>query len=114
MKKTPEGIVKQDIKRGLDSIGAHYYAPVVVGYGKRTVDFPGVCYRGRFIAIEAKREEGGHLTTIQRRYLDSVMKAGGIAIVARNWDEVWVSISHIVNDETLYNDGYNSGLLGMG
>lgn len=92
---TPEGLVKQEIKKGLDSVGAHYYAPVVVGYGKRTVDFPGVCYKGRFIAIEAKREKGGKLTAIQKRYLESVKKAGGIAFVATCWLDVLERIKSV-------------------
>lgn len=89
---TPEGLVKQEIRKGLDNIGAHYYTPVVVGYGKRTVDFPGVCYLGRFIAIEAKRIEGGKLTAIQARYLKDVKEAGGIAIIATCWNDVWERI----------------------
>lgn len=89
---TPEGLVKQEIKKGLDSIGAHYYAPVVVGYGTRTVDFPGVCYQGRFIAIEVKRTKGGKLTAIQARYLKKVESAGGIAIIATSWLDVWKKI----------------------
>lgn len=96
MRKTPEGTVKKEVKEGLDSIGAHYYAPVVVGYGTRTVDFPGVCYQGRFIAIEVKREKGGKLTAIQARYLKDVEKAGGLAIVATSWNGVWCKINRDV------------------
>jgi hypothetical protein len=111
---TPEGLVKQEIKKGLDKIGAHYYAPVVVGYGTRTVDFPGICYKGQFIAIEVKRAKGGKLTAIQARYLKSVEKAGGIGIVATSWDDVLVKVESLISSESSYNDGYNAGLLGMG
>lgn len=92
---TPEGLVKQEIRKGLTLIGAHYYAPVVMGYGKRTVDFPGVCYKGHFIAIEAKRQKGGRLTKIQNNYLLNVEKAGGIAILATSWNDVWERIKEL-------------------
>lgn len=93
--KTPEGLVKQEIREGLDRIGAHYYVPVVVGYGTRTVDFPGVCIKGLFFAIEVKRTKGGKLTAIQARYLERVKKAGGVAIVATSWDDVWNEVKHL-------------------
>jgi len=59
----PEGEVKQEVLRGLAGIGAYYFMPVQTGFGKRTVDIL-ACYKGRFIAIECKRAEGGCL----RRY----------------------------------------------
>lgn len=109
---TPEALVKQEIKKGLDSVGAHYYMPVAVGYGTRTVDFPGVCYKGHFFAIEAKRTTGGKLTAIQKRYLKEVEAAGGISIVATSWGCVWAKMEGVKSDNDVYNNGYNAAMLG--
>ena len=84
---TPEGEVKQEILHGLAGVGAYYFMPVQTGFGKRTVDIL-TCYKGRFIAIECKRPEGGKLTKIQRDVLRTVEACGGIGIVARCWEDV--------------------------
>lgn len=51
------------------------------------------CWRGRFVAIELKAphrrtEASGGVSPIQRRVLDLITAAGGIAIVAYSVDEV--------------------------
>jgi len=84
---TPEGLVKQEVLHGLAGIGAYYFMPVQTGFGKRTVDIL-ACYKGRFIAIECKRPEGGKLSKIQRDVLRTVEACGGIGIVARCWEDV--------------------------
>lgn len=50
---TPEGKIKDKVKAYLDSIGAYYFMPVQMGYGKRTLDFL-CCINTRFVAIETK------------------------------------------------------------
>jgi len=79
MAKTPEGITKNEIKGLLDSYGdkLYYFMPVQMGYGRRTVDFL-ICFRGLFIAIEAKRRGAG-ARKFQLRLLDQVRGAGGTA-----------------------------------
>jgi hypothetical protein len=84
---TPEGLVKQEVLHGLAGVGAYYFMPVQTGFGKRTVDIL-ACYKGRFIAIECKRPEGGRLTKIQQGVLHTVEACGGIGIVARCWEDV--------------------------
>ena len=84
---TPEGEVKQEILHGLVGLDAYYFMPVQTGFGKRTVDIL-ACYKGRFIAIECKRAEGGVLTKIQRDVLRTVEACGGIGVVARCWEDV--------------------------
>jgi len=84
---TPEGLVKQEIKDGLKAIGAYQFWPVQTGFGKRGIDCY-ACYRGRMIAIEAKRPEGGKLTLIQKNTLKEVSEAGGTSVVARCWEDV--------------------------
>jgi Holliday junction resolvase len=84
---TPEGEVKKEVLQGLAGIGAYYFMPVQTGFGKRTVDIL-ACYKGRFVAIECKRAEGGVLTKIQRDVLRTVEACGGIGVVARCWEDV--------------------------
>jgi Holliday junction resolvase len=90
---TPEGEVKQEVLHGLADIGAYYFMPVQTGFGKRTVDIL-ACYKGRFIAIECKRAEGGKVTKIQKDTLDKIAKQGGISVVARCWADVWDAVPH--------------------
>lgn len=80
MAATPEGVTKDDIKALLDSYGdeLYYCMPVQQGYGKRLVDFY-ICYRGLFIAIEAKRR-GARAKKFQALILDEVRDAGGEAL----------------------------------
>ena len=53
MATTPEGKVKDQIKSVLNKFGIYYFMPVQNGMGKPGLDFY-CCYRGKFIAIEAK------------------------------------------------------------
>ena|SRR5208283_4465976 len=98
---TPEGLVKKEIIAGLEALGIYryganvencyctggYFMPVQSGFGGRAVDFL-VNYKGRFIAIEAKRADGGVVTGIQRKFLKRTNDTGGIGIVARCWEDV--------------------------
>ncbi len=84
---TPEGEVKQEIKDRLTELGVYQFWPVQSGFGKRGIDCY-ACYKGRFIAIECKRAEGGKLTGIQMDILMHVIEQGGIGVVARCWADV--------------------------
>jgi hypothetical protein len=90
---TAESLVKKEIKKGLAEMGIYYFMPVQSGYGKRTVDFI-CCYKGRFIAIEAKA--GANRTSkFQDATLAEIENAGGIAIVAYDWDTVYERIKSL-------------------
>lgn len=78
--KTPEGYEKDDIKKYLDD-GVRggilwYYCPFMAGYGKSGVSDIVGCYRGKFFAIEVKRE-GKEPTPIQTRRMAEIEAAGG-------------------------------------
>lgn len=92
MGTTPEGRVKREIRKGLDSLGPAclYSTPVPYGYGARMVDFIG-CLNGRYFAIEAKRPDHAKPTLIQQKFLDRVHDAGGIALTARSWDDARIA-----------------------
>ena len=76
---TPEGQVKNAIKKELDHLGCYYFMPVQTGLGKRTLDFL-VCFRGLFYGIEAKRP-GEKPTALQEKCIRDIRKAGGDCIV---------------------------------
>lgn len=72
---TPEGHVKEGVKRELKRIGAFYHMPVQNGMGEPTVDFV-CCLRGRGFLIEAKAP-GGKLTMRQEITFQRYQAAGG-------------------------------------
>lgn len=80
--KTPEGRVKDKVKALLTKHGAYQFWPVPTGYGKRTLDCL-VCHRGRFLAVETKRE-GKDLTPFQKNTRDEISRAWGAVFRVRN------------------------------
>ena len=72
---TPEGRVKEEVKKLLKKFGVYYFMPVQTGMGKPGLDFY-CCLEGRFFAIETKAE-GGRPTPRQRRTMDEIEAAGG-------------------------------------
>lgn len=80
MGMTPERAVKRRVTVLLKSRGAYYFYPVTGGYGMSGVPDIVACFHGYFIAIECKA--GKNVTTaLQRRNLDEIMRAGGVALV---------------------------------
>jgi hypothetical protein len=61
-------------------------------------DVIGYMRDGRFLAVECKRE-GEHPTETQRQFLDGVIAAGGVAIVARSADDVMRGIAAVIRIE---------------
>jgi Holliday junction resolvase len=88
---TPEGKVKEEIKRGLKALGAYWFMPVQTGYGARTVDIL-ACVGELFVAIEVKSATG-RPTANQLAVLEAVRRAGGIAVLARSWKDVEDALS---------------------
>lgn len=84
--KTPEGLVKDEIKRGLAEYDIWYFMPVQGGYGRRAIDFI-CCWRGRFIAIEAKAGVN-KVSKHQETTLADIENAGGSTVVAYSWEDV--------------------------
>jgi hypothetical protein len=89
MATTPEGAIKKSIKKWLDLSGAYWVAPVSNGMGRHGVPDFLVCFRGKFIGIEAKAGKGT-TTALQDRELAAIVQAGGVALVVNenNLDEL--------------------------
>ena len=77
---TPESKVKDKIKAICKARGAYYAMPVMAGMASNgTPDFL-ICYKGRFLAVEAKAGKGKP-TALQLVRLNEIDKAGGEAMV---------------------------------
>ena len=76
---TPEGRVKEKVKRLLKKYNAYYFMPVQTGMGSRSLDFL-CCYCGRFFAIETKAE-GKEPTPLQEHTIREIEKAGGFCFI---------------------------------
>jgi hypothetical protein len=85
MATTPEGKVKKEVKRVLESLGAYYVMPVTGGYGRQGAPDFLVCHRGKFFGIETKAGKG-KLTALQVMNLKQIINAGGVALVIREDD----------------------------
>lgn len=89
---TPEGKIKNEVKKALNRAGAWFYMPVQNGMGVVGIpDFVG-CYRGHFFAIETKAPgKAKNLTPNQMLRMDEIRAAGGAAFVvdgAESWAQV--------------------------
>ena len=60
------------------------------------------CVRGKFLAIEVKREKGGKLSEYQKAFLQTVKEVGGYAIVANNLDTVIETVNLIRKEQNVY------------
>jgi hypothetical protein len=79
MAQTPEGRVKDKVKRLLKKHGAYQFWPVQMGYGAATLDCLG-CHNGHFFGIETKAP-GKKPTPRQRLTMDDMREANGAVFV---------------------------------
>lgn len=78
---TPEGKVKEAVKRLLTTYGAYWFCPVQNGMGDQALDFMHVQIVGLPVfAIETKAP-GKKLTKRQERTAQRIMSAGGMVFV---------------------------------
>jgi hypothetical protein len=77
---TPEGKIKNEIKKQLKRYPAvYYFMPVQAGYGAKTLDFL-LCVDKYFVAIEAKAP-GKKPTPLQEATMREIQNAGGVVFV---------------------------------
>ena len=85
MAMTPEAKVKAGIKKILTELGCYFTMPIGGAYSNAgTPDFL-VCYKGRFIGVEAKAGKG-KTTALQDLHLQKIRDAGGVALVIYETD----------------------------
>lgn len=98
MAKTPEAKVKDKIKKILKAHGVYYVMPIGSGYGNAGVPDFVCCYKGFFMAIEAKAS-GNRATTLQAKNLEEIIEARGVALVVNENNlhaiEGWLKILEV-------------------
>lgn len=89
MAQTPEKRVKTKVESILKAEDVYYFFPATHGYGRSGVPDIIACVSGRFLAIECKAGKNKP-TALQVREIESIRRAGGVAVVANeeNWDQV--------------------------
>lgn len=85
---TPEAKIKKEIVAYLASIGAWYDNPVRNGYGRRGVPDIVCCYKGKFIAFEVKASVDMEPSPWQKREIEAIHAAGGMAVVVSSVEKV--------------------------
>lgn len=80
MPKTPEGKVKDEVRRVLKALNIYYFMPATGGYGRSGVPDIVGCVNGRFVAIECKAGLN-QPTALQEREMENIKNAGGVAVV---------------------------------
>jgi len=85
MAQTPEGKVKDKVKKLLKKYDCYYFMPVQAGYGAATLDFL-VCCKGQFIGIETKAP-GKKATERQQLTMNQMWEAGGMSLVVDGSEE---------------------------
>jgi hypothetical protein len=80
MAQTPEGKVKDKIKKILKAHNIYFAMPMGTGYGNAGVPDFLCCMKGKFVAIEAKAN-GGETTALQKKNLKEIEECGGQAWV---------------------------------
>lgn len=84
---TPEGRLKKAIKALLDERGAFWSMIPGGAYAKVGDPDMVVCYKGRYIAIEAKTPTGKQ-SDWQKLRQEQITAAGGLYILARSVEDV--------------------------
>lgn len=79
---TPEGKVKEKVKRLLKRFKVYYHMPVVNGMGSPTLDFI-CCAWGHYFAIETKAPKEWP-TDRQKVTMKEISEAGGFVFVVRD------------------------------
>jgi len=86
---TPEGKVKEAVKKILKKHGIWYFMPSANGYGKVGIPDIIACWEGRFFAIETKAPgKINNTTPNQDMQIEAIRAAKGWALVVDNATQV--------------------------
>jgi len=91
--QTPEGKVKDRIKKILKAHNIYYAMPMGTGYGNAGVPDFLCCVKGMFVGVEAKADKG-QPTALQLKNMSAIEASGGHAWLVNelNMDlfELWI------------------------
>lgn len=88
---TPEGKVKELVKKWLKAKGIPYWMIIPSGYGSSTgmSDVVAILPSGKFLAIEVKAEnKKGNVTANQQKFLNTINDNNGIAVVVASQEDL--------------------------
>ena len=89
MASTPEGRVKDAVKKVLKKHGIWYFMPVSRGMGMHGIPDFICCWEGNFLGIEAKAAGlRSNVSPLQKRALASIKAHGGLAIVVDDIEQL--------------------------
>ena len=77
---TPEGKIKDKVRKALEDMDIYYTMPVTGGYGNSGVPDILACVEGRFFGIECKAR-GKTPTALQEKHLEDITASGGVSLV---------------------------------
>ena len=77
---TPEGKIKDKVRKALEDMDIYYTMPVTGGYGNSGVPDILACVEGRFFGIECKAR-GKTPTALQEKHLKDITASGGVSLV---------------------------------
>ena len=100
MAKTPEGEIKDQVRKVLDEMGAYYFFPAANGYGRTGIPDIIACVGGHFIGIECKAGSK-QPTALQQRELNNIEKAEGTGILV-NADNIDILKDILENRQDVY------------
>jgi Holliday junction resolvase len=100
MAKTPEGEIKDQVRKVLDEMGAYYFFPAANGYGRTGIPDVIACVGGHFVGIECKAGSK-QPTALQQRELDNIEKAEGTGILV-NADNIDILKDILENRQDVY------------
>ena len=100
MAKTPEGEIKDQVRKVLDEMGAYYFFPAANGYGRTGIPDVIACVGGHFIGIECKAGNK-QPTALQQRELDNIEKAEGTGLIV-NADNIDILKDILENRQDVY------------
>lgn len=103
---TPEGRVKEKVKKILKEHGAYYFMPVQAGYGMPALDFH-CCFRGRAFFIETKAA-GKKPTPRQELTMKEIRKAHGVCFVIDGTPETYVHLKKWLKNILKYDEVVDS------
>jgi hypothetical protein len=105
MAKTPEGYVKNQIKKILEKHKMAYSMPMTMGYGKSGWPDFSVVFFGCFLTIEAKYDTRKNPpTALQRERMAAIRKSGGTTLVLDiiNYNQLEDLIINCANTDLLF------------
>lgn len=100
MAKTPEGEIKDQVRKVLDEMGAYYFFPAANGYGRTGIPDVIACVGGHFVGIECKAGSK-QPTALQQRELDNIEKAEGTGLIV-NADNIDILKDILENRQDVY------------